>query len=44
MISVFNTFPLQVGAGSFVNPVIQRATSAAAEAVNEIIWLIEADC
>ena len=44
MILVFNTYPIQLGAGSATfSPLISRAATAAVEVTNEVKWLIEAD-
>ncbi len=44
MILVFNSFPIQLGAGSAIfSPLISRAATAAAEVTNEVKWLVECD-
>ena len=40
MIVVFNGVPIERGAFSVVSVVIGRASTAAAETTNEIIWLV----
>ncbi len=44
MVIVFNGVPIQLGAGTAtINPMTSRAATAAAEATNEVKWIIEVD-